>query len=52
MSRGDVAPNLGITSLLTNAYLLTGDDKYRAWVLEYVDAWVERAHRNGGSSPG
>jgi len=51
MSRGDVAPNLGITSLLTNAYLLTGDAKYRAWVLEYVDAWVERARRNGGLLP-
>jgi hypothetical protein len=51
MSHGDVAPNLGITSLLTNAYLLTGEDKYRAWVLEYVDAWVERARRNGGLLP-
>jgi hypothetical protein len=51
MSRGDVAPNLGITSLLTNAYLLTGEDKYRSWVLEYVDAWVERAQRNGGLLP-
>jgi len=51
MGRGDVVANLGVTSLLTNAYLLTGDDTYRRWVAEYVDAWVERAHQNGGLLP-
>ena len=51
MGRGDVAANLGVTSLVANAGLLTGDDKYRRWVLEYVDAWIERARRNGGLLP-
>jgi hypothetical protein len=51
MGRGDVAANLGVTSLVANAYLLTGDDKYRRWIVEYVDAWVERARRNGGLLP-
>ena len=51
MGKGDVAANLGVTSLVTNAYLLTGDAKYRRWVVEYVDAWVERARQNGGLLP-
>lgn len=51
MGRGDVAGNLCVTSLITNAFLLTGDEKYRRWVVEYVDAWVERAACNGGLLP-
>jgi hypothetical protein len=51
MSWGDVPANLGATTLATNAYLLTGDQKYVRWVAEYVDAWVERARRNGGLLP-
>ncbi|HEY3081105.1 MAG TPA: hypothetical protein VGM69_14530, partial [Chloroflexota bacterium] len=51
MGRGDVAANLAATGLLTNAYLLTGDERYRGWVVDYVDAWIERARRNGGFLP-
>ncbi|HEY3107185.1 MAG TPA: hypothetical protein VGL23_00430 [Chloroflexota bacterium] len=51
MGRGDVAANLGVTSLVANAYLLTGDERYRRWVIDYVDAWVERARANGGLLP-
>jgi hypothetical protein len=51
MSQGDVVANLGVTSLVTNAYLLTADEKYRRWVLEYTDAWVERTRQNGGLLP-
>lgn len=51
LGRGDVAANLGVTSLVTNAYLLTGEEKYLRWVVEYVDAWVERARQNGGLLP-
>ncbi|MBZ0289636.1 MAG: hypothetical protein K8I30_18585, partial [Anaerolineae bacterium] len=47
MGKGDVAQNLFATSLATNAWLLTGDDKYRAWTLEYVDAWFARARDDG-----
>ncbi len=50
-SSGDIPLNLGITSLMTNAYLHTGDDRYKEWVLEYLDAWKERTAENGGIIP-
>ena len=49
--QGDTPTNLAVTSLVTNAFLITGDEKYRAWVVEYTDAWVERAQANGGMLP-
>ncbi|MCH8102905.1 MAG: hypothetical protein IIB28_07110 [Chloroflexi bacterium] len=48
---GDHPLNLGTTTLALNAYMLTGDEKYRAWMLEYTDAWCERAAQNGGIVP-
>ena len=51
MTRGDVPLNLSATSLVTNAYLYTGDDKYKQWVLDYLQAWIERRDRNGGILP-
>lgn len=51
MGRGDVAANLGVTSLVANAFLLTGDDKYRRWVLDYLAAWQQRAQAGGGLIP-
>lgn len=51
MGRGDVAANLGVTSLVANAFLLTGEGRYRAWLAEYVGAWVRRAADNGGLIP-
>ena len=51
MVPGDVPLNLNATSLVTNAYLYTGDDKYKQWVLEYVQAWMDRAQANGGLIP-
>ena len=50
-SRGDVPLNLGATSLMMHAFAYTGDEKYRAWVVDYLDAWVERTARNGGITP-
>ena len=44
--KGDVAANLAVTSLITNTFLLTGEEKYRDWVLEYTDAWMDRARKN------
>ena len=49
--KGDTPTNLSITSLVTNAFLLTGEEKYRNWVVEYTDAWVERACQNDGLLP-
>jgi hypothetical protein len=51
MGRGDIAANLAATGLLANAFLLTGDDRYRRWVVDYVDAWIDRASRNHGLLP-
>ena len=42
MMRGDVPLNLTATSLVTHAYMLTGDPRYRRWVLDYVEAWADR----------
>jgi len=39
---GDLPQNLLATSLALNAYMLSGDEKYKAWLLEYVDAWRQR----------
>ncbi|MEY7848388.1 hypothetical protein AB7C87_04200 [Natrarchaeobius sp. A-rgal3] len=50
-STGDIPLNLNATSLLTNAYLHTGDDRYREWVLEYLEAWRERTAENDGVIP-
>ncbi|HEB32152.1 MAG TPA: hypothetical protein ENI15_14985 [Spirochaetes bacterium] len=47
----DIPANLAITGLVTHAYLLTGDEKYKKWVLEYVDAWMERIRENNGIIP-
>ena len=48
---GDHFLNLAATTLATNAYLLTGDRKYRTWLVEYMDAWLERMTRNHGIIP-
>lgn len=48
---GDHPLNLLSTSLALNAYMLTGEKKYRQWLLEYVDAWYERMAVNGNIIP-
>jgi hypothetical protein len=49
--RGDHPLNLAATTLGINAYMLTGDSKYRDWVLEYAGAWRDRVIGNGGNIP-
>ena len=48
---GDHPQNLSATTLATNAYMLTGEEKYKAWILEYVDAWADRIKANKGIIP-
>jgi len=48
---GDHPQNMGATTLAANAYMLTGEEKYRKWLLEYVDAWLERMQANDGIIP-
>ncbi len=47
----DVPLNLTSTSLITNAYLYTGDDRYKDWVLNYLEAWADRIEENDGICP-
>ncbi len=49
--KGDAVGNLAATTLAANAYMLTGDEKYKAWVKEYVDAWIDRTEENDGIVP-
>ncbi|WP_162343731.1 hypothetical protein [Cyclobacterium salsum] len=51
MMKGDVPLNLAATSLMLNAFMYTGDEKYKKWVLEYVQAWMDRVEKNGGIIP-
>jgi hypothetical protein len=48
---GDHYLNLVATTLQLNAYLATGEEKYRTWILEYMDAWLERMKQNHGIIP-
>ncbi|MBI4473371.1 MAG: hypothetical protein HY646_11935, partial [Acidobacteria bacterium] len=50
-SVGDHPLNLASTNLALNAYMLTGEPKYRDWALEYVNAWKRRTEANGGNIP-
>ena len=49
---GDNPLNLAATNLATIALMLTGEPKYREWVLSYVGAWRQRTEANGGIIPG
>jgi hypothetical protein len=48
---GDHPLNLLTTTLAMNAYMLAHEEKYRTWLLEYVDAWRDRMAANGGIIP-
>jgi hypothetical protein len=51
MGAGDTAVNLAATGLVQNALMLSGEDRYRDWIAEYVGAWRARAAANGGILP-
>ena len=48
---GDHPINLASTILQLNAYMLAHEEKYRRWLVDYVDVWVERTQENGGIIP-
>jgi hypothetical protein len=48
---GDSFLNLVATTLPLDAYLATGDEKYRKWIVDYMDAWLDRMKRNDGIIP-
>jgi hypothetical protein len=49
--RSDVVVNLSVVPLMATAFAYTGDDRYRAWICNYVEAWIERARANDGVIP-
>ncbi len=49
--QGDVPMNFLATSLVVNAYILTGDEHYRNWIDEYMGAWARRTRENRGNVP-
>ncbi len=48
---GDTAVNLASAGLVLNAWILTGEPRYRQWIEDYVGAWRDRAAANGGVIP-
>lgn len=48
---GDHFLNLVATTLPTVAYLLANEAKYKTWLTDYMDAWLDRMKRNGGVIP-
>ncbi|WP_328997338.1 hypothetical protein OHA18_23055 [Kribbella sp. NBC_00709] len=51
MGRGDAVVNLAATSLVLNAYLMTGERSFADWVVRYTDGWWKRAAGNDGVLP-
>ena len=49
--RGDHPLNMAAAMVPFTAYVLTQDEKYRDWVLEYIGAWRDRTEENGGNIP-
>jgi hypothetical protein len=48
---GDSFLNLVATTLPLDAYLVTGDEKYKKWIVDYMDAWLDRMKQNNGIIP-
>jgi len=48
---GDHFLNLVATTLPLDAFLLNHEAKYKNWIVEYMDAWLQRMAQNGGIIP-
>jgi hypothetical protein len=48
---GDHFLNLVATTLPTDAYLLANESKYKKWIVDYMEAWLDRMQQNGGIIP-
>jgi hypothetical protein len=48
---GDHFLNLVATTLPLDAYLIANEPKYKKWIVEYMDAWLDRMANNGGVIP-
>lgn len=47
----DVVVNLGTVPLAATAFMYTGEERYRRWIVDYVGAWIERTRDNDGILP-
>ena len=48
---GDHFLNLVATTLPMNAYLTANEPRYKRWIVEYMDAWLDRMRQNDGIIP-
>lgn len=48
---GDHPQNMLSSALHLNAFMLTGEQKYRDWVVDYIGAWRDRMVENGNVIP-
>ncbi len=48
---GDHFLNLVATTLPLDAYLIDHEAKYKNWIVEYMDGWLQRMAQNGGIIP-
>lgn len=51
LTHSDTLINLFATTMIMNAYLYTGDERYKKMILEYTAAWKQRTKDNGGIVP-
>ncbi len=51
MAKGDVPINLTAAPLIANAFLYTGDSKYRRWLTGYLGKWIALTEANDGITP-
>ena len=51
MAKGDVPINLTAAPLIANAFLYTGDEKYRKWISDYLGMWIQLTAANSGITP-
>lgn len=50
-TRGDVPLNLNASGQMTHAFMYSGDESLKTWVLDYMNVWHDRAKANGGVMP-
>lgn len=51
MMHGDVPLNLNATSLITHAFALTGEDKYKSFSIDYLEKWADLLDQHDGICP-
>jgi hypothetical protein len=50
-TRGDVPLNLNASGQMAHAYMYSGDESLKTWILDYMAVWHQRARENGGIMP-